>query len=109
MHLDRLPNASYRQKLRVMYTFPLRGGGMTKRYSIVWVLSLAIMALLSVACSRQAVPSSGQSQGGLGNPPTIVFMTDFGTANDAVAICHAVIYGIAPGVRITDITHQVTP
>ena len=41
--------------------------------------------------------------------PTIVFMTDFGTANDAVAICRAVIYGIAPDVRLTDITHQVTP
>jgi hypothetical protein len=41
--------------------------------------------------------------------PTIVFMTDFGTANDAVAICKAVIVGIAPRVRIMDITHQVTP
>jgi len=41
--------------------------------------------------------------------PTIVFMTDFGTANDAVAICRAVIFGIAPEVRLTDITHQVTP
>jgi len=41
--------------------------------------------------------------------PTIVFMTDFGTANDAVAICKAVIIGIVPGVRIMDITHQVTP
>jgi len=36
-------------------------------------------------------------------------MTDFGTANDAVAICRAVIFGIAPDVRLTDITHQVTP
>lgn len=42
-------------------------------------------------------------------PPTIVFMTDFGTANDAVAICRAVIYSITPEVRLTDITHQVTP
>jgi S-adenosylmethionine hydrolase len=41
--------------------------------------------------------------------PTIVFMTDFGTANDAVAICKAVIIGIVPRVRIMDITHQVTP
>ena len=41
--------------------------------------------------------------------PTIVFMTDFGTANDAVAICKAVILGIAPNARIMDITHQVTP
>lgn len=37
-------------------------------------------------------------------------MTDFGTANDAVAICRAVIFGIAPAdARVTDITHQVTP
>jgi hypothetical protein len=36
-------------------------------------------------------------------------MTDFGTANDSVAICKAVILGIAPDVRIMDITHQVTP
>ncbi len=41
--------------------------------------------------------------------PTIVFMTDFGAANDAVAICKAVILGIAPDARIMDITHQVTP
>ena len=41
--------------------------------------------------------------------PTIVFMTDFGTANDAAAICRAVIVGIVPDVRIMDITHQVTP
>jgi len=41
--------------------------------------------------------------------PTIVFMTDFGTANDAVAICKGVILGIVPDVRIVDITHQVTP
>src|ERR1700693_3238260 len=44
------------------------------------------------------------------NPrPAIVFMTDFGTANDAVAICKAVILGIVPDVRIMDVTHQVTP
>jgi S-adenosylmethionine hydrolase len=41
--------------------------------------------------------------------PTLVFMTDFGTANDAVAICKAVMVGIAPDIRIMDITHQVTP
>lgn len=41
--------------------------------------------------------------------PVIVFMTDFGTANDAVAICRAVILQIVPDVRIMDITHQVTP
>ena len=109
MLAGRAANASYREKLRVMYTFPLRGVGMTKRQSIVWVCALAILALLSAGCSRPAAQGPGQSQAGSANRPTIVFMTDFGTANDAVAICRAVIYGIVPGVRLTDITHQVTP
>ena len=41
--------------------------------------------------------------------PTIVFMTDFGTDNDTIAICKGVIYSIDPDVRIIDLTHQVTP
>jgi S-adenosylmethionine hydrolase len=41
--------------------------------------------------------------------PTIVFMTDFGVANDAVAICKAVMIAIAPDARIMDITHLVSP
>src|SRR5579863_7908312 len=82
---------------------------MTKRRMVGWVWTLAILSLVSLGCSRQVAPSSAQSLSSVANPATIVFMTDFGTANDAVAICRAVIYGIAPGVRITDITHQVTP
>jgi len=39
----------------------------------------------------------------------IVFMTDFDTKDDAVGICRGVMEGVAPGVRIFDITHQVTP
>ena len=69
---------------------------------------LAVLALLGAGCSRQPA-GSGAAQAASGSPPTIVFMTDFGTANDAVAICRAVIYSIAPDARITDITHQVTP
>jgi S-adenosyl-L-methionine hydrolase (adenosine-forming) len=41
--------------------------------------------------------------------PTIVFMTDFGVANDAVAICKGVMWSVNPGLRIVDLTHQVTP
>ena len=44
-----------------------------------------------------------------GNPATIVFMTDFGTVDDSVAICKGVMYSIVPDVRIVDLTHQVTP
>jgi hypothetical protein len=68
---------------------------------------LMVATLWLGACSRQASgPASAQAASAR---PSIVVMTDFGTANDAVAICRAVIYGIAPDVRITDITHQVTP
>lgn len=41
-------------------------------------------------------------------PPTIVFMTDFGIIDDSVALCKGVMYGIAPNLRIVDLTHQVT-
>ena len=41
--------------------------------------------------------------------PTVVFMTDFGTMDDSVAICQGVMYGIEPELRIVDLTHQVTP
>ena len=72
--------------------------------------AVAVFMVVTVtlgACSRQAAgPASAQAASAR---PSIVFMTDFGTANDAVAICRAVIYGIVPDVRITDITHQVTP
>jgi S-adenosylmethionine hydrolase len=69
---------------------------------------LGVLTWLEViACSRPA-PTPSATQAATARP-IIVFMTDFGTANDAVAICRAVIYGIAPEVRITDITHEVTP
>jgi S-adenosylmethionine hydrolase len=40
---------------------------------------------------------------------TIGFITDFDTRDDAVGICKAVMEGIAPGVKVIDISHQVTP
>jgi S-adenosylmethionine hydrolase len=72
------------------------------------VLFLSILFL--AGCSPQSAPDNPSSASR--NPPVrpaIVFMTDFGTANDAVAICKAVMIGIAPDARIMDITHQVTP
>jgi S-adenosylmethionine hydrolase len=67
-------------------------------------------ALLCAGCGSKAPAEKGAA--GPAGPlarPTIVFMTDFGTANDAVAICKAVIVSIAPDARLMDITHQVTP
>jgi S-adenosyl-L-methionine hydrolase (adenosine-forming) len=42
-------------------------------------------------------------------PPTVVFMTDFGTLDDSVPICKGVMYSILPSLRIVDLTHQVRP
>src|ERR1019366_5002816 len=42
-------------------------------------------------------------------PRVIAFMTDFDVKDDAVGICKAVMDGVAPGVRIIDITHQSEP
>jgi S-adenosylmethionine hydrolase len=36
-------------------------------------------------------------------------MTDFDVKDDAVGICKAVMEGVAPGVKVIDITHEVTP
>jgi S-adenosylmethionine hydrolase len=69
-------------------------------------LLVPLLALTLAACSKSPAQKEPGSQT---SRPTIVFMTDFGTANDAVAICKAVMLGIAPDARITDITHQVTP
>ena len=74
-----------------------------RRGFVVVLLVLAFVA----ACSKS--PGQKDSASQFASRPTIVFMTDFGTANDAVAICKAVIVGIAPQARIMDITHQVTP
>jgi S-adenosylmethionine hydrolase len=78
-----------------------------KRFGTILLFSLiALIVTSAVGCGRGLNP---QAQTARPTRPTIVFMTDFGTANDSVAICKAVILGIDPDVRIMDITHQVTP
>lgn len=42
-------------------------------------------------------------------PPTVVFLSDFGTRDDAVAICKGVMLGITPSLRVIDLTHEVPP
>ena len=73
----------------------------------LFALLLLAFALTSAACSKTRKDAASTSLSG--TRPTIIFMTDFGTANDAVAICKAVMLGIAPDARIMDLTHQVTP
>jgi len=73
----------------------------------LFLLALFSFALLATSCGKLRGQRDAASQAA--QRPTIVFITDFGTANDAVALCKAVILNIAPDARIMDITHQVTP
>ena len=74
-------------------TSPLAGN--LARVFCIW------FALFLVASSLLAQQSALQL------PPTVVFMTDFGVLDDSVALCRGVMYGIAPNLRIVDLTHQV--
>jgi S-adenosylmethionine hydrolase len=64
--------------------------------------TLAVLGMLAIA-SPQGAQAETKPR------PLIVFMTDFGTLDDAVAICKGVMKGIAPEVEIIDLTHEVTP
>src|ERR1700756_3036688 len=68
-------------------------------------ITLAVVFFLLVSASAPCRPAESAQK----YPPTIVFMTDFGVVDDAVAICRGVMYGVMPDVRIVDLTHQVTP
>jgi hypothetical protein len=67
------------------------------------VAVLLLLAAISFAGRGNRAAREEESANKPAGRPTIVFMTDFGTANDAVAIGRAVIIGILPDVRIMDI------
>ena len=70
-----------------------------------WILcAFAFAVLLGLnlpAIEAEAQPAYSQTR-------VIGFITDFDVRDDAIGICKAVMIGIAPDVRIIDITHQVT-
>jgi S-adenosylmethionine hydrolase len=66
-----------------------------------------IKSLIAAAMTAALVfPAAAQQPAPL---KVIGFMTDFDVKDDAVGICKAVMDGVAPGVRILDITHQSEP
>jgi len=71
------------------------------------VVISAWLALVGCAAIQVAGASARPAASGIARP-LIVFMTDFGTVDDAVAICKGVMLTIAPAAQIVDITHQVT-
>lgn len=78
---------------------------MKLRFRMLTVSSAAFAILFLAACNPVSAPPAAQPA-----PYRVIgFITDFDVRDDAIGICKAVMDGIAPGVRIIDITHQVTP
>ncbi|HEY3927153.1 MAG TPA: S-adenosyl-l-methionine hydroxide adenosyltransferase family protein [Candidatus Koribacter sp.] len=61
---------------------------------------LAVLLVLAASCATFV---SAQKR------PDLLFMTDFGSNNDAVPICKGVMWQIVPDLHIVDITHDVVP
>jgi len=68
------------------------------RKTMKFLLGAAMAALAGMTAAQQPVPAR-----------VIGFLTDFDVKDDSVGICKAVMDGIAPGMRILDITHQSEP
>ncbi len=62
-------------------------------------LARLLPAVLLIATALRAQPTQH----------VVGFMTDFDVKDDAIGICKAVMEGIDPGIRIIDISHQVSP
>lgn len=62
--------------------------------------ALATLALVATACATDAARRE---------PATVLFLTDFGVKDGAVAACKGVMLSIAPETRIVDLTHDVPP
>jgi S-adenosylmethionine hydrolase len=65
--------------------------------------------LLMAMAAITLTPAATAQQTGHAPTKVIGFMTDFDVKDDAVGICKAVMDGVAPGVRILDLTHQSEP
>lgn len=74
------------------------------RFSVGVVLVGVLLAGGVTSASAQA---NAAAEPGAGR--VIGFMTDFDVKDDAVGICRAVMYSIAPGASLLDITHQSVP
>ena len=60
----------------------------------------AVALVVATACATDAARRE---------PATVLFLTDFGVKDGAVAACKGVMLSIAPEARIVDLTHDVPP
>jgi S-adenosylmethionine hydrolase len=62
--------------------------------------AVAAAALLSLGCAPERNETDAP-------PTTILFLSDFGEKDGAVAVCKGVMIGIAPNARVLDLTHDI--
>lgn len=63
------------------------------------VTTVASICMLAVLLAR----TLGAQQ----SPRTLLFLTDFGTRDGAVAVCKGVMWNVAPDLRVVDLTHDI--
>src|SRR5688572_22778330 len=78
---------------------------MTTQLSSKRVRLAAALACLILIAWADSAPARARKP----DHPTVVFLSDFGTVDDSVAVCKGVMFGVEPSLRIVDITHEVTP
>src|SRR5687768_550299 len=79
-----------------------RARGDARRHALSRALrGLAVLSfVVATGCTRETPR---------GEAAIVLFLTDFGSRDGAVAACKGVILGIAPDARIVDLTHDVPP
>src|SRR5215467_14363047 len=77
-----------------------------RRAPLLRMLRALALCTLGLLLAQTLVPQAKALEQ---HRPLIVFMSDFGELDDAVAICKGVMKTIAPDAEIIDLTHQVTP
>ena len=65
-------------------------------------------ALAACAQPRAGIGASNATNAAIATP-TVLFLTDFGTQDGAVAVCKGVMWEIAPTLRVVDVSHDIPP
>ena len=97
-----IPSAANDRRGGSVHVHAARARGDASRHALRGrVRALVTLALVvATACAADA---------GRRAPGTVLFLTDFGVKDGAVAACKGVMLSIAPETRIVDLTHDVPP
>lgn len=67
------------------------------------LLTAVTLVLLTTSCTS----TGGRRPDAVSARPTVVFLSDFGTLDESVAVCKGNMLGIEPNVNVVDVTHQI--